>query len=111
MQYSKVAVTTDIPPGGRKKVMLKDRALLLTNIDGEYFAIDDRCPHMGGSLYEGKLEGDTVICPKHKTVFSVKTGKVLKNGSIAFIRLNVADTRAYTVKIEGSNILVGTDEE
>lgn len=109
MQYVTVATTADVPPGGKKKVLLEDRALLLTNIGGEYFAINDRCPHMGGSLYEGTLEGETVTCPRHKTVFSAKTGRVLKNGAIAFLKLKVSDTRAYSVKVHDDDIMVGIE--
>jgi len=107
MRYVKAALTGDVPPGGKKKVTVEGKTLLLTNVQGSYYAIDDRCPHMGGSLYEGILDGDTVSCPKHHTVFSVKTGRVLTNGSIAFFRLRVADARAYPVKAEGGDLLVG----
>ncbi len=109
MEYRLIAQTRDIPDGAKKKVMLDQKALLLTNIHGTFYAIDDRCPHMGGSLSAGKLEGDRVICPKHGTMFDVKTGKVTQNGKIAFIKLNVSDVRTYPVKVEGENILIGIE--
>lgn len=109
MRYVKVLGTDQLPPGGKQKVTLEGKTLLLTNVDGAVYAIDNRCPHMGGSLFEGKLEGDTITCPRHHTVFSVKTGSVVQNGSIAFLRLKVADTKAYSTKTEGGDILVGIE--
>lgn len=109
MQYMKVSRTDEVKEGEKKRITLGDKVLLLTNVHGEYHAIDDRCPHMGGSLYEGVLNGDTIKCPKHGTMFDVKNGKVVQNGKIFFIRLRVSDTRTYPVKVEGSDILIGVD--
>ncbi len=109
MRYVKVTSADQLPPGGKQKVTLEGKTLLLTNVDGAVYAIDNRCPHMGGSLFEGKLEGETITCPRHHTVFNVKTGAVVQNGSIAFLHLKVADTRAYPAKIEGGDVLVGVE--
>lgn len=109
MQYVKVLRTDELTQGEKRKITIGENALLLTNVDGQYHAIDDRCPHMGGSLYEGTLNGDTIKCPKHGTMFDVRNGKVVQNGKILFIRLNVSDTRVYPVKVEGSDILIGID--
>jgi 3-phenylpropionate/trans-cinnamate dioxygenase ferredoxin subunit len=109
MKYIKVSRTDEVKEGEKKRITLGDKALLLTKVSGEYYAIDDRCPHMGGSLYEGVLNGNVIKCPKHGTMFDVRSGKVVQNGKIAFVRLRVRDTRAYPVKTEGSDILVGID--
>ncbi len=109
MQYIKVAQTDEVKPGEKKKISLNNKVLLLTNVQGTYYAIDNKCPHMGGSLYEGKLDGGTITCPKHGSVFDVRTGKVVKNGKIVFINLKVNDTKAYPVKIEGTDILIGME--
>ena len=107
MQFIKAARAQDLQPGGKLKVQLADKTLLLTNVDGNYYAIDNRCPHMGGSLFDGTLDGDTIACPRHKTVFSVRTGDVIQNGRLAMIRLKVKDAKAYPVKVENGDILVG----
>ena len=109
MQYVKVLRSDELKEGEKRKITIGKNTLLLTNVNGDYHAIDDRCPHMGGSLYEGVLNGDTIKCPKHGTMFDVRNGKVVQNGKILFIRLNVSDTRVYPVKIEGSDILIGID--
>lgn len=107
MQYVKVARAEELPQGGKLKASVKDKTLLLTNVGGAYYTIDNKCTHMGGSLFDGKLEGDAIACPRHKTVFNVKTGKVIANGAIAFIHLKVRDTQAYPVKEDNGDLLVG----
>ncbi|HET6316814.1 MAG TPA: Rieske (2Fe-2S) protein, partial [Chloroflexota bacterium] len=47
----------EIPPGERKIVDIGGRSIGVFNVDGEYFALRNRCPHQGGALCEGKLWG------------------------------------------------------
>jgi 3-phenylpropionate/trans-cinnamate dioxygenase ferredoxin subunit len=109
VRYLKAAAEAELKNGGKMKVTLEGRVLLLANVDGMYYALDNRCPHMGGSLADGTLDGTSVICPKHKTAFDLKTGKVTTSGKLAFIPLKVDNVRAYPVKLEGNNVLVGLD--
>jgi 3-phenylpropionate/trans-cinnamate dioxygenase ferredoxin subunit len=109
MNYIKVAQTNELKDGEKKIVTLDDKVLLLTNIQDAYYAIDNKCPHMGGSLFEGNLEGNNISCPKHGSLFDVRTGKIVKNGKIAFINLKIDDTKAYPVKIEGNDVLIGIE--
>ena len=46
------------------------------NIDGEFYAIQDKCTHDGGEIVSGILDGDEIICPRHGARFCIKTGKV-----------------------------------
>lgn len=107
MRYLKAADTAELKSGGKMKVTLEGRVLVLANVDGMYYALDNRCPHMGGSLADGILEGTTIVCPRHKTAFDLKTGKVAVNGRLAFVPLRVDDVKAYPVKVEGSDVLIG----
>ena len=66
MSYQKAALANQLQPGGKLKVTLEGKTLLLTNVDGAYYAIDNKCPHRGGSLFDGTLSGDTITCPLHK---------------------------------------------
>lgn len=109
MNYIKVAQTDEVKDGEKKIISLNNKVLLITNIQDSYYAIDNKCPHMGGSLFDGNLDGYHITCPKHGSVFDVRTGKVVKNGKIVFINLKVKDTQAYPVKIEGNNILIGLE--
>jgi len=107
MQYVKVAQTNEVKDGEKKEITIDNKVLLLTNIQDTYYAIDNKCPHMGGSLYEGNLDGYTITCPKHGSVFDVRTGEVIKSGKIVFIKVKVKDTQTYPVKIEGTDIFIG----
>ena len=86
-----VAVTDEIPPGGRKLVEVKGRAIVIFNVGGEYFALNNRCPHKGGSLCQGRLtglvesaepgtyrysrRGEIIGCPWHGWEFDIRTGR------------------------------------
>jgi len=106
MGFIKVAVAADVAAGKSKRVAVGNEAILLANIDGSYYAISDKCPHMGGTLSNGKLEGKIVTCPRHGTKFDVTSGKMVAGGKLAFITLKVKDDKSYPVKLEGNDILV-----
>ncbi len=64
-----------IPPGGSKVVEIKDQVVAIFNMQGEFYALDNTCPHQGGPLGEGYLEeGGVISCPWHGWTFDVKTG-------------------------------------
>ncbi len=77
MGLHKVAETKDLPPGSGMAVEVEGRQLALFNVEGTYYAIDDTCPHRGGPLSEGDLEGEHVICPWHSATFDLTDGSVL----------------------------------
>ena len=51
--------------------------VVIVNLDGDFYAIEDVCTHDGGPLGEGKLEGCQIICPRHGARFDVRTGQAL----------------------------------
>ena len=70
-----VGTADEIPPGTAKVVQAEGRAIAVFNVEGAFFAIDDRCPHQGSSLGRGKLEGAIVTCPSHNFRVDVSTGR------------------------------------
>ena len=106
MSYVKIAKTTDLKSGDKKKVMIDSKEILLVNVNGTYYAVDNTCPHMGGDLSQGQLEGPNIICPKHHSVFDVTNGKAIKDGKILFIPAKVHDLKGYPIKVEGDQILI-----
>lgn len=86
-----VAPVGEIPPGARKRVEVRGRAIVVFNLDGEFFALNDRCPHRGGSLCEGYVtglvessgpgeyrlarRGEIIRCPWHSWEFDIRTGR------------------------------------
>lgn len=69
-------------PGQRSILNLEGKSIALFNVDDTLYAIDDSCPHAGGSLLVGKLEGRMVKCPAHGLTFDLSTG-CMRNGTLA----------------------------
>jgi 3-phenylpropionate/trans-cinnamate dioxygenase ferredoxin component len=109
MKYVIVAQITELRTGNKKKITIDGKEILLTNIQDEFFAIDNTCSHMGGSLYDGDLDNNHIKCPKHGSVFNVKTGKLVKSGKMLFINVKAHDLQSYPVKIEGTDIMLGIE--
>ena len=109
MAYEIAAKTGDIADGGKMKVTLGGQDILLTRFGTGYYAISNKCTHMGGSLFDGILDGEQIICPRHGSAFNVKTGKALHGGKLLFVKFNVDDVRAFPVTVDGEDILVGIE--
>ena len=69
----------DLPPGAMRLVEWEDLEIGVFNCAGELLAIEDRCSHDDGELVEGELDEEacTVECPRHGSVFDLRTGKPL----------------------------------
>ena len=76
-KFVKVATVTEIPPGRKKIVEVEGILIVVANIDGQFYAVEDVCTHDGGPLGEGKLDGCQLICPRHGARFDVRTGAAL----------------------------------
>ena len=70
----KVAEVGDLQPGEGKTIVVGERELALFNVQGKFHCIDNVCPHRGGPLGEGALDGTVVTCPWHGWRFDVTTG-------------------------------------
>lgn len=97
--FVKVATTSELSPGQSRKVEVGGKTIALFNIGGSYHAIDDTCPHRGGPLSEGQVEGDAVTCPWHGAKFKVPSGEVLGGPA----RTGVF---SYHVRVNGSDLEV-----
>jgi nitrite reductase/ring-hydroxylating ferredoxin subunit len=106
LTFVKVAETSEIPLGQMKVVKLAEKEVLIINVNGNYYAIENSCTHMHGDLSKGNLEGNILTCPKHKAKFDVTTGKVVSGPKFPLIHPKIKDEPAYSVKIEGTNILL-----
>lgn len=106
LTFIKVAETSDVAPGQIKAVKVGEKEILIANVGGAYYAIGNRCTHRGGELAKGTLEGSVVTCPRHKSKFDVKTGKVISGPKVPLIHPKIKDEPVYTVKVEGKDILL-----
>ncbi len=97
-KYTPVLEESELPEGKLKRAMYKETPLLLVRRGARVYALAETCAHLGGPLAEGKLEGDTVVCPWHASRFSLKSGEVL-DGPAAFWQ-PCLQTRTRNGKIE-----------
>jgi 3-phenylpropionate/trans-cinnamate dioxygenase ferredoxin component len=98
MTYFKIAKKSDIPNGSMKHFEFEGNEYLVTNIEGRFYAVDNRCSHLGAQLSQGELNGRIVVCPKHHNSFDVITGKAQT--------LHGYDIRVFSVKIEGEDLFI-----
>lgn len=99
MNWIKVAKAVDVPTNTGLAVEVEGQAIALYKVDGQVYAIEGGCPHAGGPLAEGSLNGCLAMCPWHGWEFDVKTGKCDFNSDIA--------VKTYPVKQEGDDIYIG----
>lgn len=97
--FVKVARLTELPPGTRKIVEVDGIEIVLINLDGTVYALEDICTHDGGPLGEGILEGCQLICPRHGARFDVRTGAALTMPASE-------PAPTYLVRMENDDILV-----
>ncbi len=98
-EFVKVARIGDLEPGEGTVVVVNGTRIALFNRGGMFYAIRNSCPHMGGDLGEGSLDGDIVTCPWHGWRFDVRTGKSPES--------EVVGVRTFEVKVVGEDIYVG----
>ena len=102
MPSKKIAKTSDLAPGSGKVVEAEGETLALFNVEGTLYAIGNTCPHRGGPLGEGSLQGNTVTCPWHGAQFDVKTGEVLGPPAATGVK-------SYPVRVEGEDVWIEFD--
>ncbi len=98
-EFVTVATTEDIPVGDRIVVELGRHWVGIFNVDGQYYAIEDVCPHDDGPLAEGELVGCVIECPRHGAKFDIRTGEVLAPPALV-------DVPSYRVRVEGNEIQI-----
>lgn len=104
-----VATVDELPLGARKVITVAGRSIGVFNVNGEYFALRNTCPHQGGALCEGRLtgflmarvpgeydysrQGEILRCPWHGWEFDIKTGQ-------SWVDPEKTRVRTYPVSVE-----------
>ena len=77
--WVKVAVEGDLAPGQGKTVDATGTEIALFNAGGKFLAVANTCPHRGGPLGGGELEGTVLTCPWHGWQFEMTTGATVQD--------------------------------
>jgi 3-phenylpropionate/trans-cinnamate dioxygenase ferredoxin component len=102
--FVQVARVEEIPPGGLLRVEVEGALVCLANAGGEIYAVSDDCPHIGGALSDGELEGCMLTCPVHLARFDVRSGRVLRGPARD-------DVPTYAVRVVDGEIYVAETAE
>jgi nitrite reductase/ring-hydroxylating ferredoxin subunit/uncharacterized membrane protein len=99
-EWTDVLAEADLPAAGTPVcVVAGEVPVLLLRREGRIFAISNTCTHLGAPLHEGKVEGETIVCPWHGSVFGLRDGRLLHGPA-------TAPEMAYEVKVEGGRVLL-----
>jgi 3-phenylpropionate/trans-cinnamate dioxygenase ferredoxin component len=92
----------ELPPGRTKIVSWEDLEIGVVNCRGELYAIEDRCSHDDGELMEGDVDCDegTVECPRHGSLFDLRTGKPLTLPAYAPVDTFPVSVEDGVIKVE-----------
>ena len=114
-KITRLANTSDLTEGNMKKYQVQGIEILIARIEGKYYAAQNKCPHFGGDLSKGKLEGTIVTCPRHGSQFNLTNGSVVRrlkeSGLISAIGKTLKSPQklnTYNVKVNGQDIMAET---
>ena len=93
---------SELPPGGMRLVEWEDLEIGVFNCKGQIYAIEDRCSHDNGTLVEGTLDQEkcTVECPRHGSLFDLRTGKPLTLPAYVPVETFPVTVEEDTIKVE-----------
>jgi len=97
--WVKVADLSECPPGQLLEVEVERERIVLANVDGDLYALQDRCSHQDLPLSDGELDGDRLECLYHGARFDVCTGRAVGLPAIKPVPI-------YDVQVRGQEIFV-----
>ena len=98
-RFVRVARASEIQAGERKIVEVDGLLVVVANLDGRFYALEDVCTHDGGPLGEGELKDGQIICPRHGAHFDVRTGAALTLPAFEPVP-------TYQIRVEDGEVLV-----
>ncbi len=98
MPFERVLSLDQLPTGAHTKAFAAGLPILLSNLDGQVYAVHDTCLHRGGSLAAGLLEDGVITCPLHFWGFDVRTGVCTQVPSMAL--------KVFVTKVENGEVYV-----
>ena len=122
-----VGKVSEIPPSSRKVVQVAGRSIGIFNVDGQFYAVRNSCPHQGGPLCLGptmglvtsdrpgdfnyEREGEILRCPWHGWEFDLATGRSVFDPTRTRVRsyqieVETLQAETYPVEIDSDAIIV-----
>lgn len=98
--FVRVPGAAEMPAGSSRAVTAGRYEVAVFNVAGEFYAIENNCPHQGGPLSEGWLEDELVTCPWHGWCFDVRSGKMTLG--------EFARVPRFAVQRAGRDLYIGT---
>ena len=77
-KWTEAISTEELNNGQMKELAINGRSILVAMAGDKFYAASNVCPHMGGNLSQGTLEGIIVTCPRHGSQFDLKDGHVVR---------------------------------
>ena len=99
MPFRPVTTVPEVPSGTSRAFLVEDREVMVCNVDGEIYAVDNVCSHDDGPLDEGAIVGCEIECPRHGARFDLRDGGV--TSPPAFLPIDV-----FPVRIVGDSVEV-----
>jgi len=98
VKYTKVMKCDDLEIGKSAIIEVGEKEIALFNYKGDFYAIDNTCPHRGAPLGEGRIEEGILICPGHEWRFELKSGWCPQNPELS--------TEVYPIKVHNEKIYI-----
>lgn len=101
-KWARVAAASEVPAGGLRAVATDAGELVLANVDGDIYALEDRCSHQDYPLSAGELEDNELECPFHGARFDVCSGRAVQLPA-------VTPVRTFQVEVRDGDVYVRLD--
>ena len=98
--WVRVAAETECPPGSLTAVEAGRERIVLVNVDGDLYALEDRCTHQDYPLSDGELEGDCFECIYHGARYDVRTGRAVQLPAIRPVKTFEVEVRDGDVYVQ-----------
>jgi 3-phenylpropionate/trans-cinnamate dioxygenase ferredoxin subunit len=99
MPFLKLFSAQDLKPNQMKAADAAGKSVLIVNLEGTFYSIENKCTHMSCSLSNGRLKGENVHCTCHGSIFNVKTGEVVVGPASK-------SEPKYDVKVENGQVII-----
>lgn len=123
--FVEVAKLDEVPAGKMKHIELNGKEIMIVNLGGKFYALNDRCSHTNAPLSMGHIQDSILTCPMHGARFDITTGKKVSDPKMPSFnidslpvnmqkymeyagqllsRIKTYDQDSYEVRVEGNSI-------